>query len=212
MDVNGSLRGSAPKGAEWVGLDFLAGPGVDIVVEPEQDLPFGNESFDLVIASSVFEHDPQFWVTFSEMIRVLKHDGFCYINAPSNGYVHRFPLDVFRFYPDASIALLRWGRKNFSDLSLVESFIAEQDGALWNDFVAVYQKMGGLTHNNLISVDTAHSNLYLNGDFQSQSFRELPQDLLIQQYKRAEYNKVYNTSGQRIIDGIKRVVVRLFGR
>jgi ubiquinone/menaquinone biosynthesis C-methylase UbiE len=83
---------------------------VDLVIENTSDLPFTDESFDYVVASSVFEHDPIFWKTFAEMIRVLKPGGCVYINSPSNGMIHRYPIDVYRFYPDAGKALEKWGK------------------------------------------------------------------------------------------------------
>jgi hypothetical protein len=45
------------------------------------------------------------------MARVVKSGGFIYLNAPSNGYVHNHPLDIWRFYPDAGIALEKWAKK-----------------------------------------------------------------------------------------------------
>jgi hypothetical protein len=72
-DVNGTLRQFMPVGASWMGVDIEPGPGVDKIVSPGQPLPFPNESFDLVIASSVFEHDLAWWETLSEISRVLKN-------------------------------------------------------------------------------------------------------------------------------------------
>lgn len=127
MDVNGSLRRLQPVGSTWTGVDIEDGPGVDVVVPIHSPLPFPDNCFDLVLASSVFEHDTAFWVTLEEMARVVKPTGFIYISAPSNGMVHRYPLDVFRFYPDASIAFLEIVRKRKGDACLAESFVASQD-------------------------------------------------------------------------------------
>ncbi len=140
QDVNGSLRSHQPKDAEWVGVDINPGPGVDIVIDPNAKLPFADGHFDLVISSSVFEHDVAFWETTEEMARVLKDTGFMYINAPSNGSFHRHPFDFFRFYPDAGFALLQIVKKRHKpQATLFESFVVEQDdsGEGWNDFVAI---------------------------------------------------------------------------
>jgi hypothetical protein len=36
------------------------------------------------IGSMCFEHDPMFWVTFLETLRVLRPGGYAYLNVPSN--------------------------------------------------------------------------------------------------------------------------------
>jgi SAM-dependent methyltransferase len=137
--INGSLRDSALPTTNYVGLDLEEGEGVDIVVEPGI-MSVDDDAFDLVIASSVFEHDPAFWMTFLEMCRKTKEGGYIYINAPSNGTVHRFPQDNWRFYPDSGAALVKWAVSQGQHVSLVESFIADREDDIWNDFVAVFRK------------------------------------------------------------------------
>src|SRR5690349_2306778 len=70
--VNGSLRENALPTTHYVGVDIEAGEGVDLVIEAGKPLPVDSGAFDLVIASSVFEHDPCFWLTFLEMCRATK--------------------------------------------------------------------------------------------------------------------------------------------
>jgi SAM-dependent methyltransferase len=138
MNVNGTLRNMAPKAAVYVGLDVEAGHGVDVVVKPGAPLPLASEAADLVVSSSMFEHDSFFWETFLEMVRIVKPNGAIYINAPSNGQYHRYPADNWRFYPDCGKALESWARKNSFTVTLVESFIAERKNDIWNDFVAIF--------------------------------------------------------------------------
>lgn len=143
MDVNGSLREAAKPTTQYVGVDLEEGPAVDVLVKPGDKLPFDDSSFDLIMASSAFEHDPRFWDTFIEMCRVARVGGHIYVNAPSNGGVHRYPLDCWRFYPDAGLALVEHAEKNEVQIDLVESFIGKRytdswDG--WNDFVAVFRR------------------------------------------------------------------------
>jgi SAM-dependent methyltransferase len=140
QSVNGSLRDNALPTTRYTGVDIEEGEGVDIVVEPNKPLPVEDDSFDLVIASSVFEHDPFFWSTFLEMCRATKQGGYIYINAPSNGLVHRYPQDNWRFYPDAGRALAQWAVSQGMAITLVESFIAKREKDIWNDFVAVFRK------------------------------------------------------------------------
>lgn len=139
-DVNGSLRDHALPTTHYVGVDMEAGPGVDVVIQPGNPLPFDDESFDFILASSVFEHDAAFWVTFVEMCRKVKIGGYVYINAPSNGTFHRYPEDHWRFYPDSGLALARWATSQGQDITLVESFVADRSADVYNDFVAVFRK------------------------------------------------------------------------
>ena len=89
QDVNGSLRSVCPATFEYVGVDFVPGNGVDLVLDDPYLLPFASESADIIVSSSCFEHSEMFWVLFLEIMRVLKKDGLFYLNAPSNGDFHR---------------------------------------------------------------------------------------------------------------------------
>ena len=42
QDVNGSLRDCCPNDFEYVGVDFVAGKGVDLILEDPYSLPFVN--------------------------------------------------------------------------------------------------------------------------------------------------------------------------
>lgn len=140
QDVNGSLRDHCPTGARYLGLDMEAGRGVDLVVAPGGSLPLADGSADVVVTSSAFEHDACFWETFLELVRILRPGGLLYVNAPSNGSFHRYPLDCWRFYPDAGLALTRWAERRGVAVELVESFVARPGGDGWADFVAVFRR------------------------------------------------------------------------
>ena len=145
LDVNGSIRNTCPKYAEFVGVDLEAGQGVDIVIDNPYYLPFPNGTFDCIVASSVFEHSNFFWELFNEIMRVLSPGGLVYINAPSNGKVHRFPVDAWRFYPDAGSAMVEWSQKKGHNSRLIESYISEQKSTnnpdtQWNDWVGIFTK------------------------------------------------------------------------
>jgi SAM-dependent methyltransferase len=195
-DVNGSLRDFKPENCEWVGIDLAPGKGVDLVIEKASRLPFENDYFDLVIATSVFEHDSTFWLTFLEMLRVIKPAGFIYICAPSNGWVHRYPIDAYRFYPDAGIALVEWGRMTFPEIELVESFIAERDGDVWNDFCAVFSK-SKTNHSKKIHRDTRCSNIWSDGVFQENTLTRETEDLRLYA-TLAEELKLISQSNQSV--------------
>jgi len=137
QDVFGSLRSVAPPHARYVGVDMAAGKGVDVVIDDPYVLPFETGSVDVVVSSSCVEHMEFFWLAFLEMLRVLGPRGVLYLNVPSNGSFHRYPVDCWRFYPDSGAALARWGRRNGFDALLLESYTSAQRQDLWNDFVCV---------------------------------------------------------------------------
>lgn len=142
QDVNGSLREVAPTTFQYIGVDFVEGKGVDVILNDPYTLPFETNSVDIVISSSVFEHSEMFWLLYLEIMRILKPRGLFYLNVPSNGMFHRYPVDCWRFYPDSGSALITWGNKNNIPNILLESYVSEQmgNGARWNDFVAVFLK------------------------------------------------------------------------
>jgi SAM-dependent methyltransferase len=140
QDVNGNLRGIFPPGVHYTGVDFVDGKGVDVILTDPYKLPFEDNSIDVIISSSCFEHSEMFWLMHLEIMRVLKPHGLFYFNAPSNGDVHRWPVDCWRFYPDAGNALVTWANRNGHDSVLLESYTSARKGDIWNDFVSVFLK------------------------------------------------------------------------
>lgn len=140
LDVNGSLRHHRPSVDRYIGLDYSAGEGVDHVISDAEPWPVDDSAFDLVIASSVLEHDPLFWATFVKMVAKTRPGGHIYINAPSNGSVHRYPLDCWRFYPDSAVALAQWAASQGFSVRLIESFTVRRENDIWNDWCAVFRR------------------------------------------------------------------------
>jgi SAM-dependent methyltransferase len=139
QDVNGSLKEVCPKFLTYMGVDFVAGKGVDIVLQDPYKMPFEDEHFDIIICSSVFEHSQMFWLLYLEIMRILKPKGIFYLNVPSTGEFHRYPVDCWRFYPDSANALVEWAKHNHFNPVLLESFICTQD-SVFSDCVAVFLK------------------------------------------------------------------------
>jgi SAM-dependent methyltransferase len=140
LDVNGTLKDVVPEGRMYLGMDVVSGKNVDIATKDPHSFPFISEAFNIIVSTSCFEHDEFFWLTFSEMARVVKTRGFIYISVPVQGPVHRHPIDAWRFYPDAGKALARWAQRRDYKIELVESFILPKNGDIWTDFVAVFSK------------------------------------------------------------------------
>lgn len=152
QNVNGSLKDVCPPSLKYIGVDFVAGHGVDIILDDPYKLPFDDASVDVVVCSSCFEHSDFFWLLFLEVLRILKPEGLFYLNAPSNGYFHKYPTDSWRFYPDSGKSLVAWaGRNGFAPV-LLESFIGAQGEGpegKWNDFVAVFGKTEAVGRHHL---------------------------------------------------------------
>ena len=166
QDVNGSLKDVMPAHLTYTGIDFVNGKNVDVVITDPYQLPFENGSIDIVISSSCFEHSEMFWVLFLEIMRVLRPGGLLYLNVPTNGMFHRYPVDCWRFYPDSGQALVTWGKRNGMNPLLLESFVSPKFMGLWNDFVAVILKDTSMESEHLsrmIELDSGNSNGRVSG-------------------------------------------------
>ena len=143
-NVNGCLRSFfEEKGMNYLCVDMEPDPSVDIVIKPGDKLPFEDGSVDLIVCTSCFEHDPCFWLTFKEMTRIIKKDGFIYVNAPTSGEYHSYPGDNWRFYSDAGQALAYWSgiqvvNEEIYPVQVVETF---HICGWYNDFVCVWKRV-----------------------------------------------------------------------
>ena len=143
-NVNGSLRPYFEKlGMKYICVDIEEDSSVDIIVKPGNKLPFDNQSIDLIVSTSCFEHDPCFWITFKEMTRIVKMDGFIYVNAPTNGAYHCHPGDNWRFYSDAGQALAYYSGYQYANeevfpVKVIETFHTLPLNDLWIDFVCIW--------------------------------------------------------------------------
>ena len=70
---------------EWQGMRIMAG-------NANRMTEFADDSFDAVLSNSVLEHDPRFWLTLTEMRRVLKPGGLIAIGVPGYGAMGDTPL------------------------------------------------------------------------------------------------------------------------
>jgi SAM-dependent methyltransferase len=140
-DVNGCFKPLFEKLGKgnwhYDGLDIKEGPNVDIISK-EGKFPIEDNAYDAVVSSSCFEHDAAFWITFKEIVRVTKNNGYIQISTPSTGAVHRYPLDCWRFYPDAYTALSKW----CPEAELIESYNV---GGGFNDLVGIFKMQKTVT-------------------------------------------------------------------
>jgi SAM-dependent methyltransferase len=120
LNINGSFKEIFVRsGWQYTGIDIVKGTDVDIVLKDPYKYPFIDDTFDVTVSSSCFEHNEMFWLSFSEMVRVTKNNGYMFISAPYKDGIHKAPVDCWRFLPDGYKALTKW----CSGVELVESYI-----------------------------------------------------------------------------------------
>lgn len=141
VDVNGTYKRFflSPQ-CKYLGVDLMAGPNVDVVLDNSYRLPFSSFSQDVIVCGQVFEHAQFFWLTWLEMVRVLRPGGFIFLIAPSRGPEHRYPKDCWRFYPDGFEALALYGGLNLLEVSTDWQPHPRDDSAPWGDTVGAFQQ------------------------------------------------------------------------
>ena len=109
-DVNGSYKSLFdPSVFEYTGLDMVDGPNVDIVPKNTyQWKEIEDNSYDVVISGQAMEHAEFFWITASEMVRVLRPGGRLCIIVPRGFVRHRYPIDCYRFDADGMVGIARY--------------------------------------------------------------------------------------------------------
>lgn len=133
-NVNGSYADIfSGREFNYRAADINPDANVDVVLKDSYELPFADGSLDIVISGQAFEHVEFFWLLFAEMVRVIKLDGLIILIAPSAGAIHRYPVDCYRFYPDAYRALAK-----YCHCHLIE-VIHDRRGP-WKDLVGVFTK------------------------------------------------------------------------
>jgi ubiquinone/menaquinone biosynthesis C-methylase UbiE len=124
------------SGKEFVykSADISSAENIDIILKDPYKLPFQDGSIDILISGQVFEHVEFFWLLFAEMVRVLKEDGLIFLIAPSQGKIHRYPVDCYRFYPDSYRALAKYTKCTLFD-------VWRDKRGPWKDIVGVFCKL-----------------------------------------------------------------------
>lgn len=163
-EFNGAYRHIfADERFAYVGCDRALGPGVDVVLDDPYKLPLPDASADYVISGQMLEHCEFFWLSFAEMLRVLKPDGYLFLIAPSGGPIHNYPVDCYRFYPDAFKALARYTGCQLLDLW-------HDDRGPWKDLVGIFRhsvapapEVGEITANLMASQAEVQRRLHQSG-------------------------------------------------
>ena len=89
-----------PYVTEHIGLDREDTPhnkeNIDIFAEAD-NIPLPDNSFNTILATSIFEHVEEPDKAISEMYRILKKDGYCIVITPFMWHLHEAPRDFYRY-------------------------------------------------------------------------------------------------------------------
>lgn len=98
-NVTGANRRSGYSNAEYIGFDFYAGENVDVVGDAHKLSSYfqGQEKFDLIFSSAVFEHLHMPWVVAQEIQKILKVGGFVFVETHFSHSSHERPWHFFQF-------------------------------------------------------------------------------------------------------------------
>jgi len=83
-DVTGTIRALFSESTTYIGADLMAGPGVDLV-KSGHEIDIESNSLDLAISCECFEHNPFWFETFQNMIRMTKPGGLVVFTCASRG-------------------------------------------------------------------------------------------------------------------------------
>lgn len=99
------LRSLFAGDQEYVGVDRVEGPGVDIVADLTQDFRsvdarVQGRRFGTIFCLSVLEHCDQPFTMAENLTRLLKPDGWLCLSVPFAWQIHAYPNDYWRFTPE----------------------------------------------------------------------------------------------------------------
>jgi SAM-dependent methyltransferase len=84
--------------ASYIGFDYYPGPNVDVVGDAHKlSEYFGNERFDIIYSSAVFEHLAMPWLVAAEIAKLLKVGGIVFVETHMSFSSHERPWHFFQF-------------------------------------------------------------------------------------------------------------------
>lgn len=129
-DVNGSIRRCFLGAKAHIGIDVVAGPGVDVVsLGHEFNAPDGQ--FDLVVSAECLEHDPHWRSTVTNMVRLTRPGGVVAISCASTGRVeHGTRRTRMQDSPGSAVLADHYKNISYSELTSLVSSIGKFEKTL----------------------------------------------------------------------------------
>ena len=134
-DINGNNR-FLFENCEYYGNDVIRGRNVT-VVSKTKDLQFSNESFDTIVSTECFEHDPEYKESLLKIYDMLKPNGlFCFTCASTGRLEH----GTLRTTPQDSLGT--WGNiegmvdyyKNLTESDINEVLNLNECFSMWDTY------------------------------------------------------------------------------
>jgi len=121
FDVYGTFRSMFNSSGEYIGIDLSDGPGVDRVLSAHHLLETGDlGDFDMVISCEALEHDPDWRLSVTNALGVLRSPGMLLVTCASTG---RPEHGTTRTNPEESPGTQSLGWDHYANVGL-EEFIA----------------------------------------------------------------------------------------
>lgn len=134
-DINGNNR-FLFQNCEYNGNDVIKANNVTIVSKTK-DLPFLDNTFDTIISTECFEHDPEYNESFLKIYSMLKPDGlFCFTCAstdrPEHGTRRTTPNDSYGTIGNLDDMSNYY--KNLTEIDLNESLDLKNLFSVWDTY------------------------------------------------------------------------------
>jgi SAM-dependent methyltransferase len=134
-DINGNNR-FLFENCEYHGNDVIAAKNVTIVSKTK-DLPFEDNSFDTIVSTECFEHDPEYKQSFLKIYSMLKPGGlFCFTCASTGRAEHgtRLSLPTDSYGTIGNIADMIDHYKNLTVQDLNEVLPLNESFSVWDSY------------------------------------------------------------------------------
>lgn len=121
--VYGGKEDRRHRYADAVGVDMLAGPGVDWVIDLEEQLPDGLGQFEHVECMSVLEHSRRPWLMAANIERLMAPGATLFVSVPFVWRIHAYPSDYWRLTPEGVKSIfpaIQWMSVMLASEQLVE--------------------------------------------------------------------------------------------
>ena len=141
---------------EYTGLDYVDGDNVDIVVTDIYNwFEVEDRTYDVVISGQFFEQLEFFWLTMSQIEKVLKPGGYVCIITPSDGPKHGGGVEkCYKFHEEGLKALAK-----YVNLEVLHASLNDTDEAKpWHDTCLVAHKEG-ITQEDAKELESRVNNL-----------------------------------------------------
>jgi SAM-dependent methyltransferase len=134
-DINGNNNFLFEK-CEYHGNDVIPANNVTIVSKTK-DLPFPDNTFDTIISTECFEHDPEYKYSFIKIYNMLKPDGlFCFTCASTDraehGTMRNNPTDSYGTI--GNLIDMKDYYKNLTELDLNEVLQLNKLFSVWDTY------------------------------------------------------------------------------